>query len=91
MSHHNLNSNINIDPTVERKLSPSLAIGGVVGKLCQYSKGTGPTSLKEMLEEYASWDRSNQEYDDDEVADFLDDVIGKKSMVSKHLSLCEQT
>ena len=65
-SHHNLNSNINIDPTVERKLSPSLAIGGVVGKLCQYSKGTGPTSLKEMLEEYDSWERSNQEYDDDE-------------------------
>ena len=44
-SHRQLDSDLNI----ERKLIPSLAIGGVVGKLCQYSKGTGPTALLSLI------------------------------------------
>ena len=62
----NLNSSVEQDPTIEHTLKPSIAIGGVVGKLCRYSSGTGPTSLKDMLGEYAKWEESNNDHNDDE-------------------------
>ena len=64
-SHHNLKSNQNIDSSRNQKWIPTLALGGVVGKLCRYSKGTTPSSLKGMLEEYDQWEQTNQESDDD--------------------------
>ena len=68
-SHHNLKSNANSDSTTNKKWVPTLALGGVVGKLCRYSRGIGPTSLTSMLEEYDHWEQYNQDSDND--ADIL--------------------
>ena len=68
----NLNSSIEQDPTIVQTLKPSIAIGGAVGKLCRYSSGTGPTSLKDMLSEHAKWEESTYDNTDDD-ADLLTD------------------
>ena len=63
-------SNESSNPNKEETLMPSLAVGGAVGKLCRYSKGSGPSSLQDMLSEYARWEETSQEHSDDD-ADLL--------------------